>query len=287
MLGSELARTLSACHEVFGTVRRAELAYSTSRFTSLAPQNLILSDISIDRATDCFFLIKDLKPEIIANCIGVTKQNPCLDRPIETIFLNSLVPHLVQSAAQKIGCKVIHFSTDCVFSGVRGPYTEQTPPDPVDFYGQSKLLGEVSSGNSLTIRSSIVGFSIDGTNRGLFDWFASNRGGVVTGYEQALYSGVTTLEMSKIVMEIIENHLDMSGIWQVSADPIDKASLLSLLNREMGLGITIERDQKFKCDRRLVSDRFRQRTGWSPPTWDVMIKELVDRLRQSNSDIKG
>jgi dTDP-4-dehydrorhamnose reductase len=198
-----------------------------------------------------------------------------------------MLPHLLAEEASREGFKLIHFSTDCVFSGEGGPYGEGDIPDPVDFYGRSKLLGEVEADQSLTIRSSIVGFSIDGTNRGLFDWFISNRGGVVTGYECALYSGVTTLEMSKIVLGIIENHREMSGIWQVSADPIDKASLLSLLNQEMDLGITIEKDDKFRCDRRLVSDRFRQRTGWRPPSWDVMVKELVERLKKSTSDLKG
>jgi dTDP-4-dehydrorhamnose reductase len=128
---------------------------------------------------------------------------------------------------------------------------------------------------------------MDGTNRGLFDWFLANKGSRITGYASALYSGVTTLEMAKVVSLIVDRFESLTGVWQVSGDAIDKASLLSLLNESMDLGIEIKRDSSFVCDRRLNSDRFREATGWKPPSWKTMIDELVARKKITDAILEA
>lgn len=173
----------------------------------------------------------------------------------------------------KSGVRLIHFSTDCVFSGHRGPYRESDAPDPKDLYGRSKLLGEVDRPGCLTIRTSIVGRELR-RGTGLFDWFISQKGGQVHGYRHALYSGLTTGAMADVVQLVLESYRDLSGIWQVSGEAIDKFSLLELVNAVYQLGIRIEPDDTFQCDRRLDSSRFREMIGWAPPTWQSMIETM-------------
>jgi dTDP-4-dehydrorhamnose reductase len=164
-------------------------------------------------------------------------------------------------------------STDCVFSGEKGRYTEADLPDPRDLYGRSKLLGEVGSAGAITLRTSMIGREID-TRSGLVEWFLGQRGGRVSGYRRAIYSGFTTAVLSRIILEVIDRHRDLSGVWHVSSDPIDKYSLLNLINAAFGLGVTIDPDETFACDRSLDGARYRSRTGFTPPSWADMIAEL-------------
>lgn len=218
-------------------------------------------------------------PDIVINCIGIVKQSDEAKNAVVTVGINALLPHQLTQLCGEVGARLIHFSTDCVFSGHDGPYCDTDPPDPMDLYGRSKLLGEVESPGCLTIRTSIVGRELK-RGRGLFDWFFSQKGGRVRGYRCALYSGLTTLAMAEVVQMLIECHSSLSGIWQVSGDPIDKFSLLELVNKVYRLGIHVEPDETFQCDRRLDSSYFREATNWAPPTWQSMIESMqADPLR--------
>jgi dTDP-4-dehydrorhamnose reductase len=279
MLGSAVASVLNENHQLWCYVRRDASLRGVSLLLGDKVKLRCVGDVGVTGWHKLEIDLKLLRPDVVINAIGVVKQNSAVEDHEQTLFTNSLLPHLLDRTARQIGYRLIHFSTDCVFSGRRGPYLESSVPDPGDFYGRTKLLGEVESNHAVTIRSSIVGFSIDDSKRGLFDWFLSNRGGVVNGYDRALYSGLTTLEMAKLVSLIIDRFERLSGVWQVSGEEIDKASLLSLLNESMDLGIQIKRDSSFMCDRRLNSDRFREATGWKPPSWKTMIDELVARKK--------
>ena len=153
-----------------------------------------------------------------------------------------------------------------MFSGRQGPYTEDDVPDPVDLYGRSKLLGEVSGPGALTLRTSMVGRELR-HHRGLIDWFVGERGRTVKGYARTLYTGLTTSALADLVGDILQFHAALEGVWQVSSDPITKFDLLQIVNQAYGLGIEIERDEQFLCDRRLDSTRFRRQVGTSPSMW--------------------
>ena len=170
--------------------------------------------------------------------------------------MNALFPHQLARLCGRYDARLIHFSTDCVFSGTRGCYTENDPPDAQDLYGRSKLLGEVVGPGCLTIRSSIIGHELR-AGMGLLEWFMAQRGNQVRGFANALYTGLTTPAMSDLVARAASEWPDLDGLWQVASEPISKYDLLGIVNRVYGLGITIERDAEFHCDRRLDGGRFR------------------------------
>jgi dTDP-4-dehydrorhamnose reductase len=217
-------------------------------------------------------VIDDLRPEAIVNCIGAVKQREEGRDPIAAITVNSLFPHVVARAAVEAGARLIHISTDCVFSGNRGHYAESDIPDPVDLYGRSKLVGEVGAPH-LTLRTSLIGRELRAA-QGLVEWFLSNRGGSVRGFTRAVFSGVTTIEMARILGEVVERHQDLAGLYHVAAEPITKYDLLMLLNEVFGAGVMIAADDSLSVDRSLDATSFRAATGLVPPPWPEMIAEL-------------
>lgn len=270
MLGHKLLQSLSRSHAVWGTVRgEPQEAPDIGGFDRdrLLGRVSATDPDSIERALD------RIAPDAVLNCIGIVKQIAESKDPIAAISVNALLPHRLADLCVRRGARLIHFSTDCVFSGRAGPYRESDPPDPQDLYGRSKLLGEVDRPGCLTLRSSIVGREIQ-RGSGLLEWLLSQRGGRVRGYRNALYSGLTTLAMAELVGRLLQTHPELCGVWQVSADPIDKYALLCLIDRIYGLGIRIDPDEDFHCDRRLDSTPFRETTGWTPPDWPTMIATM-------------
>jgi len=270
MLGHKLLQRLGQGHDAWGTVRTDP--HDAPEIAGVARSRLIggvaATDLgSIRRALDL------VGAQAVLNCIGIVKQIDAGKDAVASIGINALLPHQLSQVCAQAGARLIHFSTDCVFSGADGPHLETDPPAPTDLYGRTKLLGELADPHCVTIRSSIVGRELS-RGTGLIDWFLSQRGGQVRGFRHALYTGLTTLAMAEVVRLILEAHPQLSGVWQVSADPIDKCTLLELVDRVYGLGIRIEPDTDFHCDRRLDSSRFRQATGWTPPTWPAMIAAM-------------
>jgi dTDP-4-dehydrorhamnose reductase len=219
--------------------------------------------------------IAEVKPEVVINCIGIIKQLKAAKDPIISLSINSLFPHRVALLCRAAGARMIHISTDCVFSGCKGMYVEEDVSDAEDLYGRTKFLGEVAQPGCLTIRTSIIGRELHSTS-GLIDWFLSNRGGKVRGYSHAVYTGFTTQALAKIIADIIMERGELGGLWQISSEPIDKCELLKLVNEVYRAGIEIEPDDSFVCDRSLNSAKFRAATGFHPPTWPEMIQEMHD-----------
>jgi dTDP-4-dehydrorhamnose reductase len=168
---------------------------------------------------------------------------------------------------------MIHFSTDCVFSGKKGNYLESDQSDAEDLYGRTKFLGEVSYPHTVTLRSSIIGRELK-ARLGLIEWFLCQKG-PVHGYKNAIYTGFTTDEMSKILLNVIIPNPALSGVYHVSSDPISKYDLLRLVKEKLNLETEIIPDEGFRCDRSLDSSRFRSLTGYTPPSWEQMIEELA------------
>lgn len=272
MLGHKLVQKLSDRFEVYGTVQGDTVEYR--KYPALADKRLlpgvVAEDVdSLARALDA------VRPDVAINCIGIVKQLKEAKDPVVAIRINALLPHQLAKLCGERGVRLIHFSTDCVFSGQEGNYAEEDFADANDLYGRTKLLGEVTASGCLTLRTSIVGRELD-RGLGLIAWFLSQRGGHVKGFARTLYSGMTTNAMADLVGDLISTFPELSGLWHVSSDPISKYELLKMINHIYNLGITIERDEEFFCDRRLDSSRFRARIGFCPQSWDHMIADMHD-----------
>lgn len=209
--------------------------------------------------------------DVVVNCIGIVKQRQ--STPEEMIEVNALFPHRLARVCRDQGARLIHFSTDCVFNGKGGNYNEQSTPNAEDLYGRSKLLGEVEGEGCLTIRTSIIGREI-GRQQGLVEWFLAQRG-TVPGFVNHLFTGVTTIEMARIVDRIITHYPGASGLWHVGGDPISKYALLGMLARHYDLPTEIQYDRSTSCDRTLDSRRFRHEFAYRPPSWTSMIAEMA------------
>ena len=270
MLGHKVWQELRHRMPTFVTVRRDAPGYEV---LGLFDEGQIIPGIDVTRATDLHRAFSAAKPTVVLNAVGIIKQLREAHDPIESLTINSLLPHRLALLCQAVGARLIHLSTDCVFSGRRGGYTEGDVPDPIDLYGRTKLLGELDEPGTLTIRTSIIGRELR-SRVGLVEWFLSNRGGRVRGYRHAIFSGLTTRELARVLGDISENRPEMHGMWQLSSDPISKYDLLLLLNEAFAAGVTIEPDEEFSCDRSLDSSRFRAAVSYKPPSWPEMIRDL-------------
>jgi len=216
----------------------------------------------------------EARPDVVINCIGIVKQLKEAKDALLSIRLNSLFPHQLADLCEATGTRMFHMSTDCVFSGRRGNYTEKDLPDPEDLYGRTKLLGEVDRPGCLTIRTSIFGRDFVKQNA-LMEWFLSNRGGKVRGYINAIYTGFPTQVLAGIMGDLVENSPDLSGLYQVASEPISKYDLLIKIRDAMDLNIEIEPYTEFSSDRSLDASRFLAKTGCRIPNWDTMIATLA------------
>ena len=270
MLGHKLVQVLNTRFEVFTTVRGASAAFENF---DILPAERIFGRVSADDFSTVLEVLAVVRPDVIINAIGIIKQIPTSKDVVETLKVNSIFPHQIAEIAKKIGARFITISTDCVFDGKTGFYTEEDKSNAADLYGRSKSLGEVTDANCLTIRTSIIGREV-GTSHSLVEWFLSNRGGKIKGFKKAIYTGFPTIVLADIIGDLIENHPSLQGLYHVSSDPISKFDLLNLIKMEMNLDVEIEPDTEFQIDRSLDSTKFRQATGFQTPDWDEMIKKL-------------
>lgn len=272
MLGHKLYQELSGRMPTFATVRRHRSSYA--RY-GVFDERCLIGGVDVASTHDLHRAFAIGKPTVVFNAIGIVKQLQEAHDPVLSLEVNSLFPHRLATLCEAAGARLVHLSTDCVFSGRRGGYREDDEPDPIDLYGRTKLLGEVSAPHAVTIRTSMVGRELSGAH-GLVEWLISQRGGRVRGFRRAIYSGLTTRELARVLVDVAVRHPDFHGVWQLSAEPISKYELLQLINEAFGLGVSIEPDDSFRCDRSLVSTRFRDATGYSPPTWPALVADLRD-----------
>jgi dTDP-4-dehydrorhamnose reductase len=270
MLGHKLYQELKGRGETYVTVRRPASAYAR---LDLFQPGRVIDGVDATDSEDLQRALAKARPNVVFNAVGIIKQLKEAHDPVVSIKINALLPHQLAEACAAANARFIHVSTDCVFSGRKGSYTEEDAPDPVDLYGRSKLLGEVDAPGSVTVRTSMIGREIE-TQAGLVEWFLSQRSGRVKGFQKAIYTGFTTLELARILADIAEKQPDLQGVWQVSSDPIDKYALLGLVDDAYDLGVTIDPETEFVCDRSMDSTRFRERTGYRPPAWPEMINEM-------------
>jgi dTDP-4-dehydrorhamnose reductase len=273
MLGHKLCQVLSGESLVFATFREA--APDQSQFYARTEPIERVDALDLEAVSDA---IARARPDVVVNALGIVKQRSTATDPVLSISVNSLFPHRLAKLCAASEARLVHFSTDCVFSGRRGAYTADDVPDPIDLYGRSKLLGEVDAHGALTIRTSIVGRELE-NRTGLLEWFLAQRGGRVKGFARVIWSGVTTNFLSHTVARLIRDKPDLEGVVHLSGPAISKYQLLVWLNDAFGTKTTIERDEAVVSDRSLVSDTFWSRTGFARPEWREMLGELVDEAR--------
>ena len=220
-------------------------------------------------------ILGEHRPDWVINCIGIIKQREEAKAAIPSITLNSLFPHKLAEFAREWGGRAIHFSTDCVFSGRQGNYTEESPSDAEDLYGKSKYLGEVTAENALTLRTSIIGREL-AHFRSLLEWFLSQDGKTVRGFRRVIYSGVTTNYLAQLVGDLIADHPSLTGLYQVTGPPVSKHDLLCMIREAFDLNIEIIPDEREISDRSMVGEKFRRATGYSQPEWPALLKQLAD-----------
>lgn len=222
-------------------------------------------------------LIRALRPRSVVNALGIVKQVPEAEEPVPAITINSLMPHRLAAACSEVGATLVHVSTDCVFSG-RAPlghsYTEADDPDPQDLYGRSKLLGETGVNEALTLRTSIIGWELQ-RQSGLLEWFAAQDGGRVRGFRNAVFSGLTTRALARVILDVLEDHRQLSGVYQVASEPISKLDLLTLLRETLEIQCEIDPYDEPVVNRALDGSRFASATGIEVPSWPKMAAEYA------------
>jgi dTDP-4-dehydrorhamnose reductase len=275
MLGHRLLAQLGPVHEVRVTLRRPLAAYDRHGLYSRANAEPGVDVRDFGAVLD---VLDRFRPEAVVNAAGIVKQRPEARSAVPSIEVNALFPQRLAAACREAGSRMVHLSTDCVFSGRRGGYTEADEPDPQDLYGRTKLLGEVDDGACLVLRSSIIGLEL-GNRLGLVEWFLAQRG-PVRGFRRAVYTGLTTAEMARVVDRVLARHPELAGLWHVAAEPVGKYDLLRSFAAHLGRDVEVRPDDAVRCDRSLTAERFRLATGWDPPTWDEMLGELAGQVRE-------
>ncbi len=258
------------------TIVALQTTMATSHFRHLFPPSEVQLIEGLD-ATDFHQLkrvLEQMQPTVTINCVGVIKQRTEAKAAIPSITINALLPHKLAEICGAWGGRVIHFSTDCVFNGKRGSYTEEDLSDAEDLYGKTKFLGEISYANTLTLRTSIIGREL-ARHVSLLDWFISQNHKTVKGFTRAFYSGVTTNHLAVLVSDIIKKHPNLSGLYQVVGQPISKYDLLIMIRDAYQLDIEIVPEKEFYCDRTMKGDKLYQAIGYVCPSWPELISQLA------------
>lgn len=271
MLGNTLFRYFSNREDIqcFGTARSA-------RARSFFPESQhprILTDTDAENFDSVVRAFAAVRPDVVMNAVGLIKQLESARDPLATLPINSLFPHRLAALCEVSGARLVHVSTDCVFSGSKGLYRESDPPDALDLYGRSKLLGEVDYPHCITLRTSIIGHEL-ASSKALLGWFLS-QSGEVKGYSRAVFSGLPTVELARVIDRYVLPRPELHGLYHVASSPIDKLELLRLFAREYGKEIHIIPDDSLAIDRSLDASRFNSATGYAPPSWP----ELVSRMK--------
>jgi len=276
MLGHQLLKSWQGKHEVRVTLRGDSMRYAG--YGLFTPENSFygVDVLDFSRVEQ---VVRIFRPEAVVNAIGIVKQRIEAHDAILSLEVNSLLPHRLSQLCKKVGARLIHLSTDCVFSGGRGMYTEDDLEDARDLYGRSKLMGEVHDAHAVTLRTSIIGLELS-RNKSLIEWFLA-QSGQVKGFTRAVYSGFTTSEMARIIEQVLLEHRSMSGLWHVASEPISKYALLAELSGLMQRSdIDLLPENDFFCERSLDATRFNTETGYQPPSWHDMLKELAADIRE-------
>jgi dTDP-4-dehydrorhamnose reductase len=267
MLGTAMLRTFASSEgcTVIGAVRSP-----SPRLAAIAEGTELITGLDAANPDGLAEVFAQSRPDVVINCVGLIKQLSGGNAVASAVPINTLLPHRLANLATIAGARLVHVSTDCVFSGSRGIYRESDTPDATDVYGLSKYLGEVGGECAVTLRTSIIGHELYSAN-GLIEWFLSQKQGI-RGFTKAIFSGLPTVELARIIRDHVLPDASLTGLYHVSAGPIAKYDLLRLVGQAYGHDIPIEPDDSLVIDRSLNSDRFRKATGYTPPSWPDLVE---------------
>lgn len=269
MLGSAMLRVMAERDDwaTYGAFRSFNPALK-----AMAPNARMMPGINADNCDSLISAFIESRPQVVINCVGLVKQLVAAEEHSMAIPINSILPHRLAKLCELVGARLIHISTDCVFSGMKGGYQESDLPDANDLYGRSKLLGEVNYPHAITLRTSIIGHELI-SSHGLVNWFLSQEGSI-KGYTNAIFSGLPTNELARVVRDfVIPNHA-IQGLYHLGSAPISKYNLLTLINKEYKKGLEIQPDDLLKIDRSLNVQRFQAATGYEAPSWSKLISQM-------------
>jgi len=272
MLGHSIFKNLNDYPQldVYGTVRN--LLNKEQFFEGYLDR--LIQGVDIFRYSSVENSIKQVKPDVVINCVGLIKQHEVSQQYVDAVRINALLPHELAGSCERHQAKLIHFSTDCVFDGKQGNYNEDDWPTACDLYGRSKCLGEVSYYPHLTLRTSIIGHELS-SSVSLIDWFLSQKK-EVKGFSKAIFSGLPTCFIAKLLAEKLLPRQDLMGLYHLSVDPIDKYKLLSLVSEIYGSDITIKESRDLVIDRSLDSSLLRSEIGFDAPPWEQLIVQMYE-----------
>jgi dTDP-4-dehydrorhamnose reductase len=272
MLGNAMFRVLSenAEIEVFGTVRPS----SVQRYFAPEMSKKIIAGVDVENQDALTHVFAKVKPQVVINCIGLIKQLAVADDPLQALPINAMLPHRLARLCELGGARLIHVSTDCVFSGTKGDYRESDSADATDLYGRSKHLGEVIYPHAITLRTSIIGHELS-SSHALLGWFLAQEGRV-KGYTKAIFSGLPTVELARVVRDAVLPRSQLSGLYHVASAPISKYDLLKLIADVYGKKIEIIPDDALVIDRSLNAECFKEATGYVAPPWPELVKRMFE-----------
>jgi dTDP-4-dehydrorhamnose reductase len=251
--------------EVFGTIRKLNVSDNPS----------LIGKVDFLNTKDSFDVISDIAPSVVINCVGITKHSINYNNIGEVSFINSILPHLLSDFSNIQKFKLIHISSDCVFDGQRGNYSELDLPNSQDLYGKSKFLGELDGCNgSITIRTSTIGHE-NYTKYGLLEWFLSQDSSC-EGFSKAFFSGLTTLELASILYKHFIFDDSIFGLYNLAGPKINKFDLLKIIAKVYEKDIEIKKNEVFFIDRSLNASKFNDKFGYYVKSWDLMIKEMKE-----------
>lgn len=273
LIGNAMMRYFSAepAFNVRGTARSAD---ALRHFTPEVASRIATGVEILDPATRAH-LFEQFKPDAVINCIGLIKQREGAEDPAQAVPLNSELPHMLAELCANHGARLIHISTDCVFAGTKGNYTEQDTPDATDLYGQTKARGEVDTPHAVTLRTSVVGHELGGGSRGLLNWFLAQQG-TTKGFTRAIFSGLPTMELARVIHAYVLPNPALHGLYNVASQPIDKYSLLKLFAEVYGKDISIVPSDTLVIDRSLNAEKFRAATGYVAAPWPQLVQRMAE-----------
>lgn len=272
MLGNAMFRVLSenAEIEVFGTARSS----SVQRYFAPEMSKKIIAGVDVENQDALTHVFAKVKPQVVINCIGLIKQLAVADDPLQALPINAMLPHRLARLCELGSARLIHISTDCVFAGTKGNYRESDPADATDLYGKSKHLGEVTYPHTITLRTSIIGHELS-SSHALLGWFLAQEG-QVKGYTKAIFSGLPTVELARVVRDVVLPRSELSGLYHVASAPVAKYDLLKLIADVYGKKIEIIPDDALVIDRSLNEERFKDATGYVAPPWPELVKRMFE-----------
>lgn len=272
MLGNAVFRHFAAQPERFKVIGTARSG-AVRRHFDASLHDAILAGVDVENVDSLLSAFGTVRPDVVINCIGLIKQLAQANDPLSALPINAELPHRLARICAVANARLVHVSTDCVYSGAKGLYREEDASDAKDLYGRSKYLGEVDYPHAITLRTSIIGHELNSANA-LVGWFLSQQGSV-KGFTRAVFSGLPTMELARVISDFVLPNPALHGLYHVSAEPIAKYDLLKLVAAAYRKDIEIVPDEGFVIDRSLDSTRFRTVTGYAPPPWPALVDTMA------------